>query len=361
MPRTPDEPIRKIVRAIMEVGVDNYSEISRRTGIPESTVRYNIKNLQSKGLIVNPIIDYGRLGLSHHWAFLELEPTYRPYSQQLFEAINQAGYLTYYVRLFPKGHYIALFAIPLKIKKEYMEFLDALLDEGVFKNYEIYEVGEVLHPPMRVEFYDFDQGVWNIEWNRLRETPNSYRPYAPSKPERIDYIDLLILKELQIDPIRPLTDIADKLSLNSKTLHYHYKTHVKPKIIKGYYAVWVGYADRRHLIHYPLFWFKDITHKELTCVQKVFHSLPLTWSISLSSDRRFCLQELAVPATDLIDLLGYIYKHVEVFAEKLDWAIRDVPSGAAYTLPYNMFKDGEWWFNLDLALQRIRLVMMLIQ
>jgi hypothetical protein len=210
---------------------------------------------------------------------------------------------------------------------------------------------------MKAEYYDFGAKTWDIDWEALGRTISSVGEPKSEElaQQQIDRIDLLILKEMQVDSIAPLTRIARKLKINSKTAYYHYRNHVLArKLLKNYVLRWRGFGKRKYVTVPIKFWYNELNGSELMQAQKVFNSIPLVWSDAISKDRSMYIAELAVPPEQLPDLLSFVWNGTQQFASKLNFGFSDSPFGVDYSIPYQMFNDGEWDFDAEEALSRIK-------
>lgn len=347
----------KIVKAVSKVGPSNYSLISRMTKVPESTVRYNVTRLSRLGILIQPSIAYEKLGFERYWAFLEFSEKYRGKEKQFFEAMNENAYLIYFTRLLPQGKYVAVLTVPTGVRAEYSHFISDVIEEDILKSCQIRELLWIRHPEMKAEHYDFGARTWDIDWEALdRATPNVAEPKSEElTPQHIDLIDLMILKEIQLDSIAPLTKIAGKLKINSKTAYYHYRNHVlAKKLLRNYVLRWRGFGKRKYVTIPIRFWYNGLTGSELMQAQKVFNSIPPIWSDAISKDRSMYAVELAVPAEQLPDLLSFVWKNTQQFTSKLNFGFADSPFGLSYSIPYQMFKDGKWTFDAATAVSRVK-------
>jgi DNA-binding Lrp family transcriptional regulator len=347
----------KVAKAIAKVGPSNYSLISRMAKIPESTVRYNVNRLSRMGILIQPAIAYEKLGFERYWAFFEFGDKYRGKEKQFFEAMNENAYLIYFTRLLPQGKYVAVLTVPTSVRAEYSQFISGLIDEKILKSCQMHELLWIRHPEMKAEHYDFGAKTWDIDWETLdRAMPSVAEPKSEELAQQlIDQIDLSILKEMQVDSIAPLTKIARKLKINSKTAYYHYRNHVLTrKLLKNYVLRWRGFGKRKYVTPAMKFWYSGLTGAELMQVQKVFNSIPLIWSDAISKDRSMYIAELAIPAEQLPDLLSFVWNNTQQFSSKLNFGFSDSPFGDGYSIPYQMFDDGEWSFDAEKAVSRIK-------
>ena len=347
----------KIAKAIGKVGPSNYSLISRMVRIPESTVRYNVSRLSRMGILIQPSIAYEKLGFERYWALFEFGDKYNGKEKRFFDTMNEIAFLIYFTRLLPRGKYVAVVTVPTSVRAEYSRFVSRLVDEGILKSCQMHELLWIRDTEMRAEYYNFGSKTWDIDWAALgKALPSVTEPKSDElAQQQIDQIDLLILKEMQIDSIAPLTKIARKIKINSKTAYYHYRNHVLArKLLKNYVLRWRGVSKRRYAIVPITLWYTQLTGSELMQVQKVFNSVPVIWSDAISKDRSMYIAELAVPAEQLQDLLSFVWNETQQFTSKLNFGFSDSSFGVAYSITNHMFDGDGWNFEAEKAVNRIK-------
>ena len=346
---TPDLEAR-IINAIGKAGPRNVAQISRMTGAHQETIRYKIKKRFGRlGFRFHAEVDYGKLGLSSHWATMDFTRAYSPMATQLLAAMNQVGYLVYYSKLIPQGTFAALFVLPDGTADQHREFLTGLQDRGVLASFTLERSLANRHKPMDPRFFNFRSGRWEIEWSKVPELPSSPLPAgARIKAEDFDAYDLLIIKELQKDSLQHLTGIARKLKVHQKTLEYHYRTHVqKWKLIPSYRIRWTQDVSKR-LIHSTAttrLAFHSLSKSELLEAQAAVSRIPFLWSEDLLEDGTYAAF-MYIPLTDLMSVSAYINDAAPHLGPRLEISFAKPAESSSYTIPHHMYQDGQWKFNL---------------
>jgi len=110
------EETRKVVEALMKVG-PRFSDISRATGIPVSTVRYILlKRLPKLGLSVRASINYGAIGLQRY--LVEFKSDHPPqYVSSILDLLGEYAYLDYYTYSMTEKKFLTIFVSTTKIRK----------------------------------------------------------------------------------------------------------------------------------------------------------------------------------------------------------------------------------------------------
>jgi len=346
-----------IVEAIKRVGPRNVSLISRLTGIPVETVRYKIRRqLIKNGIGVHVGVDYDRLGLVRCWLDLNFDERCRDSAPQVLEMLSKTGYLIYYGRILPQGTYISIIALPPNLKARYVEFLNSMVNLGILASYRMDDLAWIRHLSMRPEYYSFDTKTWNVDWESLHQSRVIVKKMMDSDvgEPMADKTDLLILSELQIDSMKPISKIAKNLGLKSKTVRYHYMEHIiRRGLITNFIVRWQGLGAKawRSTLNMPIE-LRDLTRGSLLEVQKAFHRLPFTWFDAVSSNQSLYLAFVSLPIDQYVNFLNYLRTNITDYDRRFGIKFIDTSCADSYTVPYEMFDEARGWiFNPEETLE----------
>ena len=340
----------RIIKAIGSAGPRNVAQISRMTGAHQETIRYKIKKRFGRlGFKFHAEVDFEKLGLNLHWATLNFSKAYYRIAPQVLTALNQVGYLAYFAKVLPQGDYTTMFTIPANSAGQYEEFLTDLREKGVLNDFVLDELVVRRHKVMDPRFFNFRSGRWEIEWKKVAEA--SPVPLAPVKKPSVvdfDYYDLLVIKELQKDALQHLTGIARKLKVHQKTLEYHYRTHVqKWKLVPSYRVRWAQDITKRpiHSTAITRLVFRNLSRQEFTEVQGAISKIPFLWMEDLLESGTY-VATMYVPVTDLMSVSSYINAEAPLLGSKVEMGFVNLTEAQSFTIPYNMYKDGAWKFDV---------------
>jgi DNA-binding Lrp family transcriptional regulator len=320
------------------------------TGAHQETIRYKIKKRFARlGFRFHAQVDFAKLGLTLHWATLDFSKTYSSMAPEVLTALNEVGYLAYFARLIPQGNYIALFTLPTDTSSQYEEFLNGLQENEILKDFELTESLARRHKEMDLGYFNFRSGRWEIEWTKIAAAQSTTLvPSKKPKVEDFDYTDLLVVKELQKDALQHLTGIARKLKVHQKTLEYHYRTHVrKLKLVPSYRIRWAQDIAKRP-IHSTVFTrlaFHNLTPSEFETVQAAISKVPLLWTEDLLQNGTYVAM-LYIPLTDVVNVSSYVGDAVPGLESKVEMSFIDYAKASSFTIPYNMYRNGDWKFDV---------------
>ncbi len=342
-----------MARCLAELG-PNINEIARRTGKYKETVRYRYHRFfLEKGIAVQAVMSYPKLGFKRLVLIVKLAPTYEAAAGLIFDAMNDLCYLRSFTRVMLSGEYVIHVAVPSELAGACAAVYTALQEAGLFTELEILEFEEMRNPPMKPEFFDFIRGTWSFDWNSARakdmKLPLSGRP----KAEKYDKVDLLILKELDIDASRKLVKMAENVKVNLNALEFHYREHVQARgLIKGYRLVWQGTrgfekertVSRKDSYTELTLLLKGATRGEVAELVLLLNKTPFLWSEAYGS--AYC-SEVFLPNYEHSEFLKYIDEFANKVGEKLRIFVMDQSHAIRFVISHSLF-DGEskrWRLN----------------
>ena len=336
------EETRKVVEALMRVG-PRFSDISKATGVPVSTVRYILlKRLPKLGLTVRASINYGALGLQRY--LVEFKSKYPAhYISKILDLLGEYMYLDYYTYSMTGKKFYAIFAIPSSYEKEFLRFLQVIQSIGLISDMDVHKLTYMRPLPFMTEFFDFSRGVWLQDWiNKSRSRDVKEIPEYPDPHPKIDRIDLMLIAELQesVIPIK-YSALAKKLKLTRQTISKHYK-HVK-KFINFFTIFWVPHMDPQ-LFVLPLI-IKVEARKEF---RDILLRVPFTHA-EFRTDKGEYFAMLIIPNVGLYTTLKFLTSSLEI----IEMNVQDMEYSGKFTIQYNLFKDGAWINIFDKAAERL--------
>ncbi len=338
----------KIIKAIQRVGPKNVSLLSKLTGAHAETIRYKVKKQFGRlGFKIHADIDYKKLGLSLHWGTFHFSPNYLDSANSVFRALNEIGYLTYYGKVIPQGHYVALFALPLGETEEYGDFLEEIKNMGILTDFSFEEVLVSRHNLMNPKYFNFQSGKWDVDWSKVKlEEARPLEKQERQTQASVDYFDLLLIKELEIDALQHIVGIARKLKVHQKTLEYHYRTHVqKQKLIPTYVVRWMRNVERSlaHSVLITRLTFRGLGTDGFLEAQAAISKIPFLWDEELLRDGTY-VAWLCIPVEETLTTFDYLNSQVHDLKEKLEVGFIKPRDAWLFTIPYNMFEKG-WKFS----------------
>lgn len=361
--------IAAMVKLIGEIG-PRIPEIARRMGRHKETVRYWYKKLQEHDFAISAIVNHEALGMKRIVMKVRWGSGYADYVRPIVKAMNELCYVNYYSKALPDDVYVLMASVPADYSAEYVDFIEALKQQDVFRSVEYFMLDWVRNKPMQAEYYDFQRGFWDFDFRAFQQEQDGSHFVEPSVPHRakFDKIDLLITKELQADASRELQEIqqaiknADGVDINYKTLCWHLAEHVEPRLLKGYRINWMGTKydpvterarQRQHTFLGIDVFAKSLRAQERQDLLSKFDRLPILWLEGAGSDFH---AQLAIPSEQTVEGLQYIQDAMKPVSDRASFLIADQRSAYAFAISHKLFDETTktWTFNREELLAKFK-------
>lgn len=359
----------QLVNLLTKLGPD-IPEIARRLGHYKESVRYRFKQkLLSRGLAVQAAVDHEKLGLRRVVSIVKFGEPYERYAEAILTAMSELNYLVSFEMTLPEGFFLINFSVPDEYVPEFLSYIEALKEKGLFTSAESHVFDFFRNTPMRAEFYDFNRGVWDFDLSSTSLTPEAIS-YVQVKPARFDYLDLLLLKELQIDATRSLVEIASRLGMNYKKLAWHYSAHVQGAgLIEGYTVNWMGTRyeyktekalHRKHKYVRINMLVQCRSDAERLYLMSKSNRLPFLWAEAFGRDY---YAEFAFPVDFVNEAMQYLREMLRGFDERVRYFVMDQTNALAFTISYKLFDQEKrrWTFDREGLLRRFESLLVKIK
>jgi hypothetical protein len=335
-----------LLETIKRVGVQNYSLLSRLTGLNPETIRYKVnKHLTKLGLNTTININYGELGLSV--AYLVVTPAAGGKSW-----LDTMSYVIFNGKILGANKHFCLCAIPFRFKKKYNDILEDLKAKKVIQDYELKDLYWVRYPPFRAELYDFEERTWKMDWNKFGLFSNEVGPSFVSlnRDSMVDFIDLKILRSLMDDPTIPLAKAAKTINANPRTVRYHNTEHVNTgKFILSSNIRWVRpmQEGRPGNLMQVVLLFRKLDEHSIERVRKFCNNLPFTWFEGGTEERTY-IAVADVPMETFHDTMQKAEVYLRALDQGYETMLLDPSSSKSLGIPDEMFDKERGWrlFNL---------------
>ena len=338
----------QLVSLLSDLGPD-IPEISRRLGQFKESVRYRYKEKNlNKGFAVQAAVNHEKLGLKRLMIIAEVPDPYRVYAQAIFAALHELCYVVGFTRTLVGGEHVVNLSAPADQIEGVRDFLNQLKMKGMFSQLEVLEFDWSRTVPMKAEFYDFDTGRWDFDWQKAGSEDYKAAGYAPTERSNFDHVDLLIIKELQMDANKSLKEIADKLTVNYKKLAWHYATHVRARgLIPNYIVNWMGTRydynlekalHRKHRYFAVDLFVRNVNELETMTLRHSIDRLPFLWGEAGGSNY---FAEFAVPVDYVVEGLQYLGNITRGVKDRMSIYPIDQTESARFTIPYKLYDAAE--------------------
>jgi DNA-binding Lrp family transcriptional regulator len=349
--------MREFVRAIGVFGPD-ISKVSDRMGLHRETARYWYKTkLLAKGFAVQAAVAYERLGLKYVVMVVDFEDGLEEYVKPILWAMSESCYVRYYNRTLPNSDYVVHAIVPQEHVGNYTSFVQKLRDIGIFRSVEVFVADWHRNVPMRVDSFDFEHGVWDLDWANLTVKYHEKDDVRPRGVAKFDRLDLEILKQLQLDADTTLTAIAAKSGNSMKSTQYHFQRHVVARgLIRNYRMNWLGtrydYSlekamHRRHRQLLVNLLATGLTERERMEVRGGLNQFPCLWAEAAGEG--FYYAEVAFPSEAAAEGYAALAKALNKVRRKYTLHVVDHTNAIGFTLNPQLYDsaDHAWQFRSE--------------
>jgi hypothetical protein len=351
----------EMVRLITQRG-PKIDEIARDIGVYKETVRYWYNAMLKNGFTVQASCNYEKLGMKRVVLIAELTDTFREYADAIFYAMGELAYVVSFAKSLPEGYYVLNASVPTEALDSWISFMVKLKSMGIFKSMESVSMDWVRNVPMWAEYFNFQTGSWEFDWNNTKVNP-TIPDASPSERMRFDIDDLRIMEQLQLDANIPLTEMCQKTGAkNYKTFAWHYRTHVfKRGLIKGYQVNWTGtkydYVSEKPIHKKHRYMWIDLIADGISDDVKFrlmgkFNQTPFVWLEASGSKSYFA--RMAFPAEAMPEALELLESAMSLARDKIKWFHMDQAHALWFTLPDRYYDEKrlKWSFNQDELIPR---------
>lgn len=346
--------IAALVRLMTKYG-PQINRIARELGVHKETTRYWYKEkLLRKGYTVQAVANHERLGLNRVVALVEFSEVFRPYADAILMAMSELCYLSSFAKTLPEDLYSIQANVPKEYTAEWIRFMHALRQKGLFNSVNAIPFEWVRVVPMHSELYDFETDSWQYDWTSKPKMELASNEFGPSEVGKFDSIDLGIIKQMQLDPDTSLIEAQSRLKVNYKTLTWHYRNHlVGNGLLKGYLVNWAGTRydpklekalHRRHKYMWLELVVSNVTETERMSLMANVSRLPFVW---LEAGGSNYFAQIAFPMENLTEALGFIKETVAPVRDRAVWHFMDQTNALRFTVVPELYDSStkKWMFD----------------
>lgn len=341
----------RILDGLAVYGVRNISKAARTLAISESTLRKRLKRLSSHFYLrFNINIYHTNLGLKKAVVFVDTVPGY---ANMIFECLKANDFWIYVSRCYGKFEgCFAIYTIPKNNCIQFEQFLNELKLSDMVRNVEILWSTCFHAVQSRLKWFDPNTSQWSFHWDKwVKESTkeNTTLPYTLIDPRDFpilgDEIDLFILKELEKDGQKTLTEIAKMLGVSQQLVGYHYKRHLVQKRLFESFEVTFEQFDPA-LSDVFIFILRFDSDKKLAKFANSLMDKPFAWSLGKVLEENALIARLYLPRKEFRQFIEALSKLVRIgFLKTYDYVIQDLEKTTRQTISYEFFKDGKWIYD----------------
>lgn len=228
----------KILSTMWKFGPRNLLEVSRRSGIPFTTVYHRVRQLEAKsGRLAYAIPETSKLGMQRVVVLVSAGAaelvTVALKIPNLWRSINPCeGAFTH----------LSVHSVPIKFLKDFRKYIRQLLTSGLVTRFKIIPTGDHIPTFPNFKYYDIRKKKWEFPWHAWLRTLRKMKPHETledpkSYPLLADKKDLLIINELELNVRKTFAEIAPVLGISLRGVKYRYDRRLIPSGLLRHYAL----------------------------------------------------------------------------------------------------------------------------
>ena len=336
----------RIFSAMWKLGPRNLLEVSRRTGIPFTSVYHRIERIESKSSPIAYIIPkISKLGMMRVVVLVtarlgcEDTVTYALKLPNLWAAINLCeGTFTH-----DSVHYV-----PAQYISEFKKYMNKLGETGLIKRFRILVTGDYIPNFPDFSYYNATVHEWTFPWDQwfteiTNAAPTTHIDDPLSYEIVTDKKDILIIKELEKDGRKSFSDLAPVAGISLHGVKYHFDKRLTPAgILQHYQFNVVPYPKEVSAFHEIMLEF----HTKLD-LDKFYSNIRRMFFIIGASKilkRNAILLRTYTLNSELPKLYAFFSQLAKAGLLRSYSAIRkDFRSRIVQTVSYELFDDNKGW------------------
>jgi DNA-binding Lrp family transcriptional regulator len=220
----------KILTAMQKFGPRNLLEVSRKTGLPFTSVYHRVAKLEEKtGRVSYVIPETAKLGLVRVVVLVTAKAGVE-------DLVSQALMMPNLWRMVNpcEGRYthLSAHAVPPKLMKDFEQYLQRLTEMGLITQLQVIPTGDPVPYLPNFRYYDPASKRWSFQWTDWvaaikKLTPDKEINDPSSYQMLFDKKDLLVIKELERNARRSLADMAPLLEMSLPAVKYRFDKRLR--------------------------------------------------------------------------------------------------------------------------------------
>lgn len=346
----------KILSAMWKYGPRNLLEVSRRTGIPFTSVYHRVAKLEAKsGRAAYLIPNLSKLGMVRTVALVTASPGSE---ERVSEALKLPNFWLSVNRCEGTFTHISVHAVPSKFLKHFRTYIRRLAELKLITHSNVILTGGYISNFPSFGYYDSTSNQWMFAWRRwlnmLHRKPTKTIGDPMSYANLADRKDLLIVKELQKNARRSFAELAPLLGISLQGVKYHYDRKLVPAGIVRHFAFDImPYPEEVSAYHEILLTFASelAMNKFFSLVDDLFFVLGVAKVLRENSllIRTYTLQ------TQVSSMFAFLSQMARVgLLESYSSVRQDFSGRAGQTISYELFDDERGWtFDLKTCISEL--------
>ncbi len=235
-----NEPNIRILSAMWKYGPRNLLEVSRRIGMPFTSVYHRMAKMESKSEEVAFLVpSVSKLGMIRVAVLVTASPGCEEEVTHALKAPNVWRSIGYCEGNFT---HISIQLVPVKFLREFRSYIQQMVDGKLITNFNLIYTGEFVPNFPDFNYYDPTNSQWKFDWegwlgSRGEKSDAVSFDDPDSYPLVVDKKALLIIKELEKDARKSFADIARSIGMTPQGVKYHFDRKIANSGVATHYQL----------------------------------------------------------------------------------------------------------------------------
>lgn len=347
----------KILEGLGTYGPRNITEVARKLGLPEATLRRRLKQMLPK-IFLQTNVYHTNIGLKKVIVFAK---AFQGKENLLYKCLDAYGYIIYISRCY--GAYegcVAIAAVPTDYCFDFEQFLEYLKETGVAQRIQHHWSTCFQTVNLKCDWYDEASENWRFFWKDWVQevlTEGTELPFTlkdpPEYPLKADKTDIFILKELETDATISLKKIAMKLRKTVPLIKYHYDKHViSQRLLENFQVIYYPFDKSKSNGFYFMFVFEHL--KKMAKFARSLLDKPFALSLGKIFGEPSLFAYIYLPLAEFRNFVDSLGEMVRMgLLRRYDYMLQDMRMTQRYTIPYRNFRNKSWVHDHQRYLQRV--------
>ncbi len=228
----------RILAGMWKHGPRNLLEVSRRIGMPFTSVYHRLSKIESESEEVAYLVpSVSKLGMIRVAVLVAASPGCEEEVTRALKAPNIWRSVGFCEATYT---HISVQLVPVKSVREFRSYIQQLFEKGLITNFSVIYTGDYVPNFPNFDYYDPAESRWKFDWEGwLARLGEENSPVSFDDPESYELVadkkDLMIIKQLEFNARKSLTEIAKKVGMTAHGVKYHYDTKLTPSGVVNHF------------------------------------------------------------------------------------------------------------------------------
>jgi len=353
MPKKIDLQHLKTVEALEVEGPRNITKVARKLRIPAETLRKRVRRMASQfswRFHVN--VYHANLGLKKAVVFAQAVPGYE---DLLFDSLKTHDFWFYVNRCYGMNEgCIAVYTIPVNHGDDFGSFVGELEDSGVARTTQVFWSTCFHYVHLKPNWFNETSKSWNFQWDRWTEEVSKHRgqlqlPDTLRDPDEYpikgDRTDILILKELEKNPLIRMTELAKRIGISQQLAAYHYLRHIQEQNLIESFEVSFPYFEKNASDLF-VFTFEFNNYDSFARFASSLLDKPFARGLGKILGKDALIAHLYLPRAEFRKFVDILSKLIRAGSlANYSYVIQDPEKDSRQTISYEYFKNKKWTYD----------------